>query len=345
MISKPLPQADMDHILSHTGSVWAGLRGSRLFITGGTGFFGRWLLESIAHANDALGCHIRATVLSRDPKRFLDEMPHLLLRREFDWLEGSPSSFPFPQEAHDLVLHMATSTSAHLDRTNPREMLQTKFDSVRRVLDFARITGARRLLLTSSGAVYGPQPADLERIPETYTGAPDPCHPGSAYGEGKRMVELICNLTPGIECLTARCFSFIGPHLPLDARFAAGNFLRDALAGKPINITGDGRAVRSYLYAADLVVWLLVILTQGTPSRAYNLGSDQALTIAELAAEIGGQADSKTRHNKSAATSINTANRYVPNISRARSELHLDVWIDLHQAISRSFSWMKTNAS
>ena len=341
MVCRPLPQADMEHILAHTGPVWSELGNSRLFITGGTGFFGRWLLESIAHANDALGCHIRATVLSRDPKRFLAEMPHLLLRKEFDWLEGSPTCFQFPQEAHDHVLHMATSTSAHLDRTDPREMLQTKLDSVRRVLDFAQHTGARRLLLTSSGAVYGPQPADLELIPETYTGAPDPCHPRSAYGEGKRMMELMCNLAPGIECVTARCFSFIGPHLPLDARFAAGNFLRDSLAGKPINITGDGRVIRSYLYAADLVIWLMTILAQGKPGRAYNVGSDHILNIHQLANTINQHANASGDVRIRGDTCQPTAQRYVPSITRCREELGLDVLMDLDKSIQQTIRWLK----
>lgn len=335
-----VPAADLEHILAHGGDLWRGLAGTRLFITGGTGFFGIWLLESIAAANDALKVGVGATVLSRDPQRFLDRMPHLAVRPEFDWLRGHPASFAFPATRHDYILHLATATSAHLGQTNPRAMLQTKLASIGHVLDYARHAGVRRMLVTSSGAVYGPQPADLARIPETYRGAPDPMNPASAYGHGKRLIEQMCAVTPEVDTVIARCFSFIGPHLPLDARFAAGNFLRDAVAGGPIVIRGDGTPIRSYLHAADLALWLVTILLKGQPRRPYNVGSDQATSLAELAKQVatatGGMAINITR-----SPTASPPESYVPDIQRARDELGLDVLIPLRQALNRTVDWLK----
>lgn len=335
-----VPAADLAQILAHTRALWSELAGTRLFITGGTGFFGIWLLETIAAANDTLKVGVGATVLSRDPAPFLARMPHLARRAEFDWLTGHPASFAFPPGRHDYILHLATATSAHLGRTDPRFMLETKFASICHVLDYARHAGIRRMLVTSSGAVYGPQPTEFSHIPETYNGAPDPMNQASAYGQGKRLVEQMCAIATEVDCVIARCFCFLGPHLPLDARFAAGNFLRDALAGGPIKVGGDGTPLRSYLYAGDLAAWLLTLLVKGQARHAYNVGSDNVVSIADLARAVAATAGG-------CAVSIaerpadRPVNRYVPAITRAREELGLEVWTPLPDALRRTFDWAR----
>lgn len=345
MAFNPLLHEDLDHILTQTASLWKEIAGTRLFITGGTGFFGKWLLESISAANDILGCQITATTLSRNPTRFLEEMPHLAARQEFDWIKGDVRDFPFPRGDHDYVFHMATAASAKLNEGQPLEMLDTIVEGTRRTLAFARQCRARRLLMTSSGAVYGLQPSTLSHIPESYSGGPDPLAPSSAYAEGKRMAELLCRLTADVPCVIARCFAFIGPHLPLDAHFAAGNFLKDALLGDPINIEGDGRAVRSYLYASDLIIWLLTLLMQGTPGRAYNVGSNEALSIKELAERIalvaGVSSTVRIRNNPSQEP----AHRYVPDTRLALDELGLKKLISLDEGVKKYLAWARTPVS
>ncbi len=335
-----VPAADLEHILVHTTPLWRELSGTRLFVTGGTGFFGIWLLEAIAAANDTLKVGIGATVLSRDPVRFLARMPHLANRNEFDWLCGHPATFSFPATAHQYILHLATATSAHLDQTDPVEMLQTKLASIRHVLDYAGHAGVRRMLVTSSGAVYGQQPDALSHIPETYNGAPDSMNPASAYGQGKRLVEQMCALTPKVDTVIARCFSFVGPHLPMDARFAAGNFLRDALAGSPLRVDGDGTPLRSYLYAGDLVSWLLALLVKGQARRAYNVGSDQSVSIEELARTVAATTSGCTVSIRQPPTGL-PVQRYVPAVTRAREELGLEVWTPLSDAIRRTLDWAR----
>lgn len=331
-------------MLVHTTPLWHELAGSRIFITGGTGFFGIWLLESIAAANDALKVGVGATVLSRNPAAFLARMPHLAVRSEFEWLCGHPSHFISPTARHDYLLHLATATSPQVGRTDAVEMLKTKLSSISHVLDYARHARVRRMLVASSGAVYGPQPTELTHIAETFRGAPDPMNPSSAYGNGKRLVEQMCALTPEVDTVIARCFSFVGPHLPLDGRFAAGNFLRDALAGGPIRIRGDGRAMRSYLHAADLSIWLLTLLLKGRPHAAYNVGSDQALSILELAQRVAAATGRPIEIALAGATSSEAAasDRYVPAIERARRELGVDVRLDLDAAQQRTLTWLET---
>lgn len=343
MTNGPLLKQDLDHVLSHAEPIWRELSGARLFVTGGTGFFGKWLLESIAYANDILNCDIRATILTRSPQRFLtEEIPHLKSRAEFSWITADVTRFDFPSEHYDYILHLATFTSAYIQKIEPMEMLTAKFLATRRVLDFARHCNARRVLVTSSGAVYGAQPAELEGIPEEYNGAPNPLLPSSAYGNGKRMVEQLCASASDVDSVIARCFSFLGPHLPLDARYAAGNFLRDAMAGGPIRIQSNGLALRSYLHPSDLMIWLLTILSRGMQGRAYNVGSDKALTVEELANLVSAIAPNSVGVRIDGHTHP-TPKPYVPDIRRARSELGLDVEIELSETVSRTIKWLCGN--
>lgn len=333
----PLPAGDLEHILAHTGDLWREMRGARLFITGATGFFGKWLLESIVAANDALGVKVTATLLSRDPARFAEELPRLALRPEFTWLAGEIESFTYPATQFDYVIHLATPSAADVS-SGGTTLLATAVQGMHRVLQLARQSGAKRLLFASSGAVYGRQPIDLSRIPEDYLGAPDTGEPASAYGELKRISELMCALTPDVECVIARGFAFVGPYLPLTDKFAIGSFLRDALAGKPIRIHGDGTPLRSYLYTADLAIWLLTLLVKGRPAEAYNLGSDEVIDLANLAGVIA-TAMGGTRVDVAHAGAATPRQTYLPATDKARKELGLEVRISLTTAVRRTLDW------
>lgn len=343
----PLPPEDLEHVLVHTRAHWEAMHGRRLFITGGTGFFGIWLLESFVHINQALGLGAEAVVLTRDPEAFARKAPHLAGRRDLSFIRGDVRTFTAPAGPFHYVIHAATPASASLNAESPHQMFSIIVDGTRHILEeLARIGGTETLLLTSSGAVYGPQPSELTHIPETYRGAPDPLLPGSAYGEGKRVAEHLVTTHAalhGYAAKIARCFAFVGPHLPLDTHFAIGNFIRDALAGGPIKVAGDGSPYRSYLYAADLTVWLWTILFAGAPSRAYNVGSEDALSIHELAGHVA----AATRHNRlpveiaSPSAPKGRPARYVPSVRIARDELDLIVRIELDDSITRTLDWWR----
>lgn len=334
----PLPADDLEHILAHTADIWPTLCGSRLFITGATGFFGKWLLESIIAANDTLDTGIRATLLSRDPAGFARQMPRLALRLEFEWLQGETENFAFADGHFDYVIHLATPSAAEV-AAGDAALALAALQGMHRVLQFARHCGARRLLLASSGAVYGRQPEALGHIPEYYNGAPDPIQPTSAYGEIKRMSELMCALTPEVECVVARGFSFVGPYLPLSDKFAIGSFIRDAVGGGPILIRGDGTPLRSYLYAADLAIWLIKLLVRGKPNSPYNVGSDEAIDLESLARTIAAASGVRVEIARLQATG--TTERYLPSIEKVRNELGLSVTVTLASALHRTIEWAR----
>jgi nucleoside-diphosphate-sugar epimerase len=339
----PLSTADLDHVLAHTPQVWDKLRDGRLFITGGTGFFGTWLLESLAWGVDHLGLSLEAVVLTRSSEGFCEKHPHLARHRSLRFHQGDVRDFTFPDGRFTHVIHAAYPSTKPL--SDPRETIDVILRGTERTLEFVERSQAQHLLFVSSGAVYGRQPAQLEALPEDYSGAPDTSDPRSAYGESKRLAELLCRLQAersNVAVKIARCFAFVGPHLPLDAHFAIGNFVRDALRGGPIQIQGDGTAVRSYLYAADLAAWLLTILVAGKPGQAYNVGGGEAVSMAVLAGRVRDELapTAEIRRAKQPQPG-QIVDRYVPDVSLARRELQLEPWITLENAISRTADWAR----
>ncbi|MBK6005371.1 NAD-dependent epimerase/dehydratase family protein [Ramlibacter ginsenosidimutans] len=323
-----------------------GLAGQRLFITGGTGFFGLWLLSALRALNDE-GVPVQACVLSRDPDKFLSRHPQFRAQPWLDFVTGNVRDFALPERKFDLLLHAATETSmaAHADPVN---MFDDIVLGTRRVLQLARSCGVRRALLVSSGAVYGAQPPHLTHQPDDSQAACNPLLPSSAYGEGKRVMELMGAMLQretGIEFLVARCFAFCGPGLPLDAHFAIGNFIRDALYGEQINVQGDGSPMRSYLYGADLAVWLLYMLVNGRAGESYNVGSDEGLSIKELALRVRDVLAPGKRvavlQNAEAEPSVR--NRYVPGITRARA-LGCAPWTSLDESLVLSARYWQDGA-
>ena len=331
---------DLRHVLARTADLWTPVRGSRFFLTGATGFFGCWLLESLLAANDEFDLRLQATVLTRDPARFAEKAPHLAAHPALHFVRGDVASFSFPSGDFSHIVHAATTSGGPVPDD---ELTRTIVDGTRRVLEFARASGASRLLFTSSGAVYGKQPADVPQVPEDfpYDAAATPPH--SAYTLGKRAAEALCETAwreSGLQTVIARCFAFVGPHLPLDAHFAIGNFIRDGLNGTSIHIQGDGTPLRSYLYAADLAAWLWTILLRGAPGRAYNVGSPHAVSIRELAETAGRFFGVPVSVAKTADPAVPPA-RYVPDTTRAQTELGLEAWVSLEDAILRTARWHK----
>jgi nucleoside-diphosphate-sugar epimerase len=338
-----LPHADLELILNETRSLWEPVRGEQVFITGGTGFFGCWLVESFCYINQQLGLDARVAILTRSPGAFRAKAPHLATDPAVQLLEGDVRNFVFPEGEFRYVIHAATEASAKQAAEAPLEMLSTILDGTRRALEFAKTHAARRFLLTSCGAVYGRQPSDITHLPESYTGAPDPLDAGSVYAEGKRAAELMCALyqkTAGFECAIARCWAFCGPHLPLDAHFAIGNFIRNALRGEPIAIQGDGTPRRSYLYGADLAIWLWTMLFRAPALVPINVGSAEDLSILELAQEVARVLRPSTSIQVAGQPTPGAPpSRYVPSVQRANELLGLRQTDSMEETIRRTAEW------
>jgi len=304
------------------------LIGKRIFLTGGTGFFGKWLLSFFRTLNSDV------VVLSRNPYGFLARFPMFRSSTHITFVHGDIRDFTFPEGRFDYVIHAATEAATKREQGNPAAIQSVIEDGTRRVLEFSKQSGVKRLLYVSSGAVYGVQPPELSHVPETF-----PCYPVTAYGKGKLTAEHMC-LESGIETVIARCFAFVGPWLPLNAEFAIGNFIGNCLKNEPIEITGDGTPVRSYMYGSDLVEWILTMLVKGHPGESYNVGSDRSISIRELAQTVRSVAGTdndililqQPQQGK-------LPSRYVPSVQKAKNELGLEVKVGLLESVSKTIQW------
>ncbi|HEU0044475.1 NAD(P)-dependent oxidoreductase [Sphingomonas sp.] len=328
---------DIDAAVDAVGDAWRTLSGKRLLVTGGTGFIGRWMLEALLAAEHRYGLGAKVRVLSRDPAAFARKAPHLAAA--FELVAGDVLTLPASGEPVDYVLHAAADASAELNRTDPARMFDTVVTGTRRVLDHAVAARATRLFFLSSGAVYGAQPWDTTHVGEDWLGGPDPLDPRNAYAEAKRAAELlgaIYRKQHGLEVVNARIFAVLGPLLSLDTHFAAGNFIRDALAGRTVRVEGAGTAMRSYLYAGDLTAWLWTILLRAAPGSTYNVGSEEAVSIADLArrtAALLGDAGHEVLGRPDPGWN---PGRYVPATALIRRDLGVRQRVDLDEAIRRT---------
>jgi len=337
-LSNSLIREDLEAIAEH---MWLlePLRGQHLLLTGGTGFFGKWLLALCDLLNEH-GWALRVTVVSRDPATFLRQEPIYRSRAWLRWIASPLETLPLQMLEVDYLLHAATDTSA-AGQADGIALLDGIYQGTRRVLELSARGGVKRVLLTGSGAQYGASDAARGYHREVCATACSSSDVRHVYGEAKRVQEMLGALYAqryGFEVLFTRCFAFVGAGLPLDGHFAIGNFIRDALAGACIRLNSAGTALRSYLYGADLAVWLLGILASGRAGGIYNVGSDQALSILELARRVIDLLAPDLEVHARGTSGQELRQVYVPDLANAR-ELGLDIWTALDRAILRTAAW------
>jgi dTDP-glucose 4,6-dehydratase len=331
------------------------LHGASLLVTGATGWFGVWLLDTLCAADDLLGLGLRIHALSRTPERFLARFPQFADDPRILWITADVRR-PLPAlRGFSHVIHAAADTSAAPGGGPTAEHLyDTIVEGTRRTLEAAG-SECQSFLYLSSGAVYGPPQQNevgfRETDAATETGAATEADAiadfeagaitdRTAYGRGKRVAERLCAdaAARGLPVRIARCFAFVGPHMPFDKHFAIGNFIADAVAGRTIRVKSDGRPLRSYMYMTDLMRALLLVLTAGRTGRAYNVGSDAAISIEGLAHRVDRNAGGAGVIIEGAAS--DPLDRYVPDTTRLRTELDFAPQVALDGAILRTAAWL-----
>jgi dTDP-glucose 4,6-dehydratase len=314
---------------------------SQILLTGGTGFFGKSLLRYFVETGMSINTSI--CILSRNPDKFKATYPILASAKGLHFLRADiedRKSLPWGQK-FSHVLHAATDSTIG-PKLKPLNRFNQIVVGTSNLLDLAVDVGARKFLLTSSGGIYGPQPADLDAIPEGWSGCPPLNETSSAYSQAKRVAEHLCSLYAeeyNLQTVIARCFAFVGPDLPLNVHFAIGNFIQDAFTNDTITVSGDGSPLRTYLDQRDLALWLFTLLQHGIPGETYNVGSDEVISIAELANLVRDiVAPEKSVHILRRAEAKTSRNRYVPDIRKICNHYDLKVTIPLSESIRRTAS-------
>ena len=338
-----LPIADLDRMFFSIGEAnWRYLSRKNIFITGGTGFIGKWLLSALLVANKRLELKCKINVLTRSPRNFQKIVPDIARAENLTLHCGDIRNFEFLKQKFHVIVHAAT------DVVNPRKPLEIFEDCVagtKRVLEYTKYCGAEDFLLTSSGAIYGKHPKQPTGLDEKHLSAPDPTSILSTYGEGKRASEWLTSVYGSegfLKVKIARIYAQVGPYLMLDKHFAIGNFIQDVLTNRPIKVRGDGTPQRSYLYAADTAVWLWKMVLCGNPGGVWNVGGTESISIADLAKRVSCVLESSQKiliHKK--PNPEEGGECYVPNVSRARKELDLPDPFSLNDAILRTANWCR----
>ena len=338
---------DYDLIYLHTKMELEKLRDKKIFLTGGTGFVGLWLLHFFQWANENHATNIKLDILARTPDKLKELVPYLWNDPRFQFFSGDIRSFSFPMKKFDYVIH-AAATAAHdtYNHIGKVESFNIVSEGTHRLLDFVVASQSGPVLYLSSGACYGARAQSAPFIREDSKLKPALNEPNSGLGLGKRAAEDYCEeyrKSYGLDIKIARCFTFMGPFLPVRIHYAIGNFIFSGVENRKIVLKSSGGAFRSYMYSADLVAWLIKILITGKDGSIYNVGSEKLISIKDLATTVGKVIGPDVTIEVPQNSQEDVPSYYIPDTSKIRSELMVSEWTSLEDGIRKSKSHFEKN--
>ncbi len=279
--------SDLDTTATHVIGVEK-LKGKSIIITGATGTVGSYIADTLLRLNKKLNYGIKIILAGRNPEGIKN-----LYSRNSNGLEvvfyDLENEIDF--DCHvDYIIHAAGNAHPAAFNSNPVGTMMNSLMSTKRLLDYGRFHGAKRLLYVSSGEVYGLGDVSLEAFKEDYLGTLDLVSPRSCYPESKRATENLCAsywAQFGLETVSVRLCHTYGPMITASDSRAHAQFIRDGLIHQNIVLKSAGSQMRSYNYIADAVSGILTVLLGGKPGESYNIANpDARITIAGLARVI-----------------------------------------------------------
>jgi nucleoside-diphosphate-sugar epimerase len=310
-----------------------------LLVIGGSGFFGKSILDSFNRGLLEKWGVTELNLLSRNSTKLRKSHPEMINSSVNLFDQNICECKHLPHA--DYIIHAAASTEISGYINTPKSQYENMLNGVANYCKLAKtLHKTSKILYVSSGAVYGQQPYTLSAITEdfSYSDSVDNMVINKRiYTLAKRDCEKMFSTLgqEGLDTSIARCYSFIGCFLPRDQHFAIGNFLNDAISGNPIRILANGAVYRSYMYADDLVEWLLsVLFLSSNKCPVFNIGSDEAISIHELAFKIANLFSLKTIINND-MSNLTAVDRYIPSVEKAK--MHgMQIKFDLDSAIANT---------
>ncbi len=334
-----IANSDLEEIYIGSKQWLQKLQGKTIFLTGGSGFFGKWILSSVIYANKNLDQEIKVLSITRNKEKFKRDFPEIVENSNITFFEGDLLSLDSINTKVDIFLHCAANVVTSNYSHDRKKYIEDELQNTKSVLNYCKRSDIKRLVYTSSGAVYGSVTNLLPDLTENF----QPQTELTPYGEAKRLSEELISkycLESDIEFNIARCFAFLGGYIPLEGSFAAGNFLKNILNGESIIINSDGQALRSFMYMTDLCSSLLNLCSNDLHGRTINLGSDNSVSIKELADEIARTSkDSKVEIKNTEKDPI--FNKYIPNIDLARELFNIQCNVTFEEAVKRTLLFYK----
>ena len=308
--------------------------GMRVLVTGGAGFVGSHLVERLLADGHEVWALDSLLTGRRENLTHADGAPgfHFVLA---DITQGVPAALP----PFARIYHLAAPASPIDDVLLPFETLYAGSDGTRACLERAAADGAR-FLLASTSEVYG-DPAVHPQV-ESYWGNVNPIGPRSVYDEAKRYAEALTmafHRSRGVDTRIVRIFNTYGPRMRAADGRVIPTFLRQALAGEPLTLFGDGGQTRSFCYVTDLVDGLTRLMESGLVEPC-NIGNPVERTMAELALAVNALT------GNAAGTvykplPVDDPTRRRPDITRAREALGWEPRVALEDGLAATLAWFR----
>lgn len=262
-----------------------------VLITGVAGFIGYNLAKTLLEKNESvIGID---NFITGQPQHIatLLKFPHFSFLKHdiiqpFPKLTANSYNLPAGKAGLKTIFHLACPTGVPNLTRMGEEMLLTSSFGTKNILELARHYNAQ-LLFTSSSEIYGNPTVSPQK--ESYTGSVDPTGIRSTYEEGKRFAEALVSFYGRkykLLTTTVRLFNVYGPGMSVSETRVIPRFISQSLTNKPLTVHGDGSQTRTFCYSDDIVRGLLLIAEKGKPGQVYNLGSNQQISMKELAVLI-----------------------------------------------------------
>ncbi|MEO8760075.1 MAG: NAD-dependent epimerase/dehydratase family protein [Bacteroidia bacterium] len=320
------------------------LQDAVILVTGGTGFIGKWITETVVYLNKKQKLNITLYLLARNVDAFKKDVPHLAKNTFVHFIPQDIRNLKNLPKEITHVIHAAGTPDSREHASKPLSTIETFYKGTNAILEEClRLSNLRKLIHISSNYVYGNTLNRTNGISEAEIGGSNCNSINATYGEAKRISETLCAIYRNQQRLPitiVRPFAFVGPYQALDKPWAINNFIRDGILGESIRILGNENTVRSYLYGSDMAYWLLKILSSEKSNPVYNLGSSSPVSLKDLAKKIASIIDTKTKIVVKSSKEIYSETSFsIPDNSLLEKDFNLHETLNLKEALKRTILW------